>query len=99
MFPEFHVGLPRPSLDEQLKTQASPDAMRKAIEHGRRDSALIQSCLISAKYAGLSGEDTYVTLAYHALLALEDAHQQLQKTLSLMPPAVLLKDAPANTTG
>lgn len=100
MFNEIHMGLPRPPLDEQLKIQANPDAMRKAIEHGRLNSALIQSCLTSARYAGLSGEDKYVTLAYHALLALEDAHKQLTKALSCMPVSpIFVKDAPTETRG
>ena len=72
-FPDMKMGLERPAtLDEQLKIQADVSAMRKAITFGQRDSALINRCLRVAEHNGLSGEETMVLLAYHALLQVED---------------------------
>ena len=48
---------------------------------GARDSALIRQCLDTAHYAGMSGEDTYVLLAYQALIQLENTYRQLEDLL------------------
>lgn len=75
-FPEIRLGLPPP---EKGATEYLPpdfNAMRKAIAEGARDSALIASCMRQAQHAGLSGEDTYVMLAFQALVRLEDYYQR-----------------------
>ena len=66
------------------------DEMRKAIYASQRESALIRRCLDTAHYAGMSGEDTYVLLAYHALLQLEDTHQRFMQlwNITAMPTVV-----------
>ena len=72
-FPDMKMGLERPqSLDAQLAIQSDVSAMRKEITFGRRDSALIARCFDVAAHNGLSGEETYVLLAYHTLLQVED---------------------------
>ena len=77
------MGLKRPaSVEDQMKIQADIGAMRKAILYGQRDSSLIRQCLRIAEANGLSGEETYVMLAYHALCQMEDLWQrQLQLTM------------------
>jgi hypothetical protein len=65
-----------------VKPQAPQDAesvavMRRAIERdGAREGSLIGECLDAARARGLSGEETYVFLAYQALLRLEETHQR-----------------------
>jgi hypothetical protein len=52
-------------------------AMRRAIEQdGARDGSLVGECLEAARARGLSGEETYVFLAYQALLRLAETHQR-----------------------
>jgi hypothetical protein len=90
-FPEMKMGLKRPeTLDEQLKIQADVSAMRKAITFGQRDSSLINRCLRIAEANGLSGEETYVLLAYNALLQLEDFWRDRLKlaVLDINPPTM-----------
>jgi len=51
--------------------------MRRAIEEdGARPGSLIGECLEVARARGLSEEETYVFLAYQALLRLEEAQQR-----------------------
>jgi hypothetical protein len=51
--------------------------MRCAIEQeAARDGSLVGECLDTARVRGLSGEDTYVFLAYQILLRLEETHHQ-----------------------
>lgn len=82
------IGLPKP---ENAFDPQTPDDMRRAILRWRRESSLIANVLIGAQYNGLSGEDTYVTLAYHALRMLEDKWQRELRMaeLSLHPPTII----------
>jgi hypothetical protein len=94
----IQMGLKRPAtIEDQMKIQADIGAMRKAITFGQRDSALIQQCLRVAEANGLSGEETYVVLAYHALCQLEDFWQrQLKLTmLDVRQPFMRAEDQPA----
>jgi hypothetical protein len=65
-----------------VKPEAPQDAervavMRRAIEQdGAREGGLIGECLDAARARGLSGEETYVFLAYQALLRLEETHER-----------------------
>jgi hypothetical protein len=64
------------------KPEAPRDAeelavMRRAIEEdGAREDSLVNQCLGAARAGGLSDEDTYVFLAYQALLRLEETQQR-----------------------
>lgn len=68
--------------------------MRQSILRGQRDSHLIRSCLYAAQREGLSGEDTYVLLAYHALLMLEEQFQMNMERAKLTPgsPFMILRE-------
>jgi hypothetical protein len=84
----FPMGLPKPETDPQ-----DAAAMRQAIEQGQRDSSLIRNCLMHARYIGMSAEDTYTLLAYHALRSLEDIYQRQIQMLATMPPAPVVMPA------
>ncbi len=65
-----------------IKPEAPDDAesiarMRSAIEQdAARKGSLIGDCLAAARARGLDPEETYVFLAFHALLQLEETHQR-----------------------
>jgi len=65
-----------------VKPEAPQDAqsitfMRRAIEQdGTRRGSLVADCLEAARARGLTREQTYVFLAYQALLWLEETHQR-----------------------
>ena len=82
---QMTMGIPRPKNEAETKAQATLDGMRQAIWHGQRDSALIKNALLAAEYAGMSGEDKYTLLAYHALVALEELYGEHLKWISLSP--------------
>ena len=88
IFPEIRMGIPEPKTAAEVNARADINGMRQAILRGQRDSALIASCLRQAEYVGLNGEDTYVLVAYHALIALEKAHQQVSEFVRLTPNPV-----------
>jgi hypothetical protein len=70
-----------------LITPPSFDEMRKRIREGARDSSLIHNCMYTADHQGLSGEDRYVLLAYHALIELERQHELVNKFVACTPRA------------
>lgn len=69
-------------------------AMRQAIEKGARDSGLIYNCLNTARAQGLSGEDTYTLLAFHALQMMEDFWKKNLQTAYLSPTPPLIVEDP-----
>lgn len=83
-WPKMTMGLAKP--ERELSAQDAV-AMRQAIEHGQRDSALIRNCLMASRYHGASAEDTYTMLAYHALRALEDIYERQLQLLNTMTTA------------
>ncbi len=80
-----------------VKPEAPQDAesierMRWSIEQdAAREGSLIGRCLTLARACGLSAEETYVFLAYHALLQLEETHQ---RHIYLSDVAPFLESAP-----
>lgn len=84
LFPRICLGLPEPVKTAE-GVAPTCDEMRKAIYRGMHDSHLIQQCLDTAHHLGMSGEDIYTLLAYHALLQLEETHRQLTLAINLMP--------------
>jgi hypothetical protein len=68
-------------------------AMRLAIEQdGGREGSLVAECLEAARARGLSGEDTYVFIAYQALLRLQETHE---RHVYLSDVAPFLESAPS----
>lgn len=84
LWPRMRVGIANPVKTANGKP-LTYDEMRKAIHDSSHDSVLIRQCLYTAARTGMSGEDTYVLLAYQSLLQLERAHQQLQELSTLLP--------------
>jgi hypothetical protein len=76
----FHLGLKKPDPEPQ-----DMNAMRLAIRRAELDSSIIYNCLVQARHLGLSGEDTYTLLSYHALRALEDVHSRLMDLMNRLP--------------
>lgn len=69
------VWLAKPVAPQDAQSVA---VMRWAIEQdAAREGTLAAECLEAARAAGLSTEDTYVFLAYQALLRLEEHHMYL----------------------
>ena len=80
---EIHVGLREPKLGGYMHLDFNQ--LRKEILAGQRDSALIRSCMTLADTLGLSAEDRYTYLAYHALVGFERQWQQLRQLWALQP--------------
>ncbi len=96
----IHVGLREPKPGGYFQPLDFAQ-MRKQIFEGQRDSALIRSCMQLADIEGLSGEDRYTYLAWHALIGFERQWQQLRQFYALHPlPPVIMKesDLPAGFT-
>jgi len=82
---EFHVGLTKPETADEVREQSEINGMRAALNKAERDLEIVSSCFQMAYHRGLSGEDKYVLLAYHALLRYEETFQQLNKFINLHP--------------
>jgi hypothetical protein len=68
------VMLVKPEVPQDAE---SVTVMRRAIEQdGAREGSLVGECLEAARARGLSAEETYVFIAYQALLRLEETHQR-----------------------
>lgn len=85
------VCLVRPEVPQDAQSIAD---MRRAIEHdGARPGSLVGECLDAARAGGLTEEETYVFLAYQALLRLEETQQrhiylsELAPFLESVPPS------------
>jgi hypothetical protein len=88
----IQVGLRRPP-DRPDYFIETCEQMRQAIYEQSRDSALIKNLMIQADIRGLSGEDRYTCIAYHALIQLEHHFQRVLSLTSLMPmPPSFLKE-------
>src|SRR6266566_3512637 len=83
------VWLVKPEVPQDAGSIAD---MRRAIEHdGARPGSLVSECLEAARAGGLSEEETYVFLAYQALLWLEETQQ---RHIYLSDIAPFLESAP-----
>lgn len=73
---------------EQLREAATPEEMRAEINRLSREraSVLVRSVMDCADYNGLSSEDRYTMLAYHALRDLA-RHQKVALEHLLLTPA------------
>lgn len=70
------LGIPVPETARAAADEATIAGMRRAIGAAYRDSPIVRKCMMMADRDGLSGEDRYTLLAYHALRALEDQYQE-----------------------
>lgn len=88
---KYERGLPRPA-----EEPASCDEMRQAILKAYRDDSLIHAAMQTADYRGMSGEDRYTVLAYHALRELNELHRRTMSFVNVLPAASI--QAALNTT-
>lgn len=74
---------------EQLREAKTPEEMRAEIHRlaRERSSALIRSVMDCADFNGLSAEDRYTMLAYHALRDLAHSQKLAHELLVVTPPA------------
>ena len=88
---KIQMGIPAPRSIQEAEEQSTADGMRRAIFKAQRDSGLIRELMIRADVMGLSGEDRYVSIAYNALVQLENVHQSLMEYIARtpLPPLVL----------
>lgn len=93
-FWRVQMGLRKPETAKETEAQSTLNGMRKAIVYAQRDVALIRQCLDAAYHQGLSGEDTYALLAYHALRQLEEVWQRCDQLIQLQPlPPLVIKQS------
>jgi hypothetical protein len=88
----IQVGL----IGDDASLSKSPNEMRQEILRQSRDSSVIKNSLEMARHYGLSGEDMYVSMAFHALLMLE-RYAQIAIKRSMMEtgrPTIINPDAP-----
>lgn len=78
-FPQIRLGV----APDDRRPAETVDAMRQAIYEAGQESHLIRNAWQVADAQGMSGEDRYVYLAYHALVALEIYYQRELKRASL----------------
>ncbi len=78
-------------IEEPERSPTNPTEARQAILQASRDSVLIRRCLNHATAMGLSGEDTYVWIAYWALRELQHQHELLRRTFALLPQGSILE--------
>lgn len=71
---------------EPLAEATTPTKMRAAIEQASMHSPIVRQSLDAARYAGMSTEDTYTLLAYHALQALLATQRRALELQQLAPP-------------
>ncbi len=81
-FPQMRAGL---FLERDALPAQTCDEMRKAIFEGMRESSIIHNAMMAADYNGMSGENRYTLLAYHALIALETHFQAHLRLTNLLP--------------
>jgi hypothetical protein len=69
------------------------NAMRRAIDEAKYESALVGNAMRTADFNGLSAEDRYTILAYHALVSLEIYYKQaLEISMRYPNPPILYAD-------
>lgn len=64
----------------------TPDEMRAALNKLRYDDPLVHAAFTAADYAGMSGEDRYTVLAYHAVTQKQKLLEQLLENHAMSVP-------------
>jgi len=84
----------KPETAQEIKECAEIQGMRKRItEYGYRGDALTRNVLESARYQGLSGDDTMTWLAFEALKRAEQLEDMVLSQAMLRPPAPIILDS------
>lgn len=80
---------------DESKLPVTIAEMRKIIEEARYDSSTINSAMMAAEAQRLSDSDTFVLLAFTALVSLQRSHEQAVEMLNRAPPGPFTKDGKA----
>lgn len=83
----------KPESREEIELAETCDGMRTLLNRYSHDDFLTRRVFDMAAYRGLSGEDKYVTLAYHALLQLEHYRDLAVRGLEFSPMAPIFVPA------
>lgn len=75
---------------EQVRDVGTPSEMRAEIFRLRRENPLVRSVMDMADYNGLSAEDRYTVIAYHALKDSARLQQLLLQQLNITPHQFLV---------
>jgi hypothetical protein len=90
---DIQVGLRVPEKEGEIPAFRTCNEMREMIFKQSRDSALIHNAWIHADMSGLSGEDRYTFMAFHALIAMEHYFRRNMDMMNRMPnPPIFFKD-------
>ena len=77
---------------QKLDEAKTPQEMRRAIEHGQRHNALIRNLLMAGRIEGMSAEDIYTVLAYHALQGMFSSQRLVHELAALDTRIPMLMD-------
>ncbi len=64
-------------MSEQVRNAITPDEMRAELHRLQYYDSLIHAVMTTSDYRGISSEDRYTLLAYHAIKALHLANERL----------------------
>jgi hypothetical protein len=80
---------------EPIKDAETPNEMRAEFERLRNYDPLVRSVFDMARYSGMSGEDKYVVLAYHAIRQFKHMQKlHLNNVMTTVGPNFFIKDKP-----
>ncbi|MDO9252553.1 MAG: hypothetical protein Q7U48_13520 [Hydrogenophaga sp.] len=76
---------------EHPRKADTPSEMRAEMARLRRQDAIVHNAMTAADVAGLSGEDRYTFLAYHALVALSNTRESYLEHMARTQSMYLIK--------
>lgn len=71
--------------DKPIDPATTPDEMRAAIFKHMHEDHLVRNVLTAANYTGMSAEDKYTALAYHALVDRQKLAKMVFDQLMITP--------------
>jgi len=78
--------------ERKIEQAESADEMRAAIFRFRFENILVKSVLDSVEYSGMSAEDKYTMLAYHAICRAEELQKMVLTQLQTIPQPIFIPD-------
>lgn len=92
-FPKWHIAAETAEEHEAIQTASG---VRHRLYSAQSRCPIVHHVLQLAALYGWSGEDTYVYLAYHALVALERSQENFTEHLNrCVTPPFFVPDAPS----
>lgn len=81
----FRMWRLKPETAEEIEQTQTITGMRKRIREGSLFDPIVNQSLRSAEMQGLNGEETFVLLAYHALIAKEEIQLAYTEHFNICP--------------